>query len=689
MKKLIVEIKNNEEVLMSLKDELTSVSFGALDRGNVEDTTNWGVFSNIGNIDYIDKTNRFASIISTYPDLDVCIYYSSKDTQKKLATFNVDDFSYNNETSLVSLKLKDVLIDWQNKIFGEYYAFYGKYMIDILRDNFSSSQIEIQSSAKFKMMNYFANVSYMMSSTEWSRIEKICQASMMRCFCDEKGIPIIADEDSKLNSEKIYIRPKNILSIESVKSNKKTKINDVSLSAFKYTVMKDKSILANKDGINFSWFKTNGTRSGQGDIDGIPLGNRYIIAEWNNSIETSRYVVGLTQKTGARAIAKNISLVDHIYKFNHSDITANFSTNDDLPGGAFTITKETRTTNEEKANENGWGIYELTRASIYHEDPFDSTSGVNILVEDDRAIDLFTLGGEIHYSEGEPVGHYVVTDLNVNWTGDFFKEDGEKIFGSKGKFATILQSNELIQVDSISKICGDTPLAQYIVDTTKEKYSNGVECVIIEVTPSEYYSESGLNNRNTLFEKYDVVVPYVIRNGVEQPYSRMEDGTPKSFKIVGIEYDYKGFLRQKLHLQENVGNYIKYSFIKPYSVVYSTSSKGTIFPWFFSGLEANKTYTVSWSMKKSVLDQLTMYKDDRGNFRYYNYDKYTLSTCPVSKEIYDLLNFTVDVSADDEGRIYIGSLFANHVITSGEEASELIGFIEKNTNHILAFEKQP
>jgi hypothetical protein len=43
-----------------------------------------------------------------------------------------------------------------------------------------------------------------------------------------------------------------------------------------------------------------------------------------------------------------------------------------------------------------------------------------------------------------------------------------------------------------------------------------------------------------------------MRNGFEQPYSTNDDGTPKSFKVMGIEYNYSGFLRQKLHLQENV-----------------------------------------------------------------------------------------------------------------------------------------
>ncbi|MEE1049262.1 MAG: hypothetical protein U0M60_17815, partial [Clostridia bacterium] len=153
-------------------------------------------------------------------------------------------------------------------------------------------------------------------------------------------------------------------------------------------------------------------------------------------------------------------------------------------------------------------------------------------------------------------GNYCITDGTITVIGNFYTEDGEKSYGSTSDKSTTLKSNELIQTKSTYE---GKALAQHIIDTVKAKYGNGIECVELEVTPSEYYDDDGINIINSqgnkpLFEKYDIVTPYVIRNGIEQPYSTKEDGSPKSFKIIGIEYSYQGLLRQKLYLQENTNN---------------------------------------------------------------------------------------------------------------------------------------
>ena len=69
MKRLTVEIKNETEILMLLERELSDVSFGSLDRGNVDDVTNWSCFSNNGTVEFFDASNNFVSIISSNPTI--------------------------------------------------------------------------------------------------------------------------------------------------------------------------------------------------------------------------------------------------------------------------------------------------------------------------------------------------------------------------------------------------------------------------------------------------------------------------------------------------------------------------------------------------------------------------------------------------------------------------------------------
>ena len=102
MKKLTVKIKN-----ISLDREVTMVSFGSLDRGNVSDLTNWGCFSNTGSIEFFDTNmgtaESFETVMSYAPNATVCIYYNSGNIEKLLATFLIDDYEINYETKKVSL----------------------------------------------------------------------------------------------------------------------------------------------------------------------------------------------------------------------------------------------------------------------------------------------------------------------------------------------------------------------------------------------------------------------------------------------------------------------------------------------------------------------------------------------------------------------------------------------------------
>ena len=99
------------------------------------------------------------------------------------------------------------------------------------------------------------------------------------------------------------------------------------------------------------------------------------------------------------------------------------------------------------------------------------------------------------------------------------------------------------------------PLYKYILQEIKRRYEKGIECFEIECLFNEYVNESGEvvfdgKDLSQHFKRYDVIIPYVSKNGETIPLRTNPDGTPKKFRIIGISYSYDGLLRQKLSVQE-------------------------------------------------------------------------------------------------------------------------------------------
>lgn len=519
MRRLIAEIRNDDQVLISLDSEVTMISFSALDRANVSDTVNWGCFSNKGEIEFFDSQDNFKSIIESYPDVTVRIYYTSKEIESVLATFFIGDYEYNDDLKKVVLHLKDALIDYQEQNVDEYYEFDPKSLHDIWLDAYNGVSLSV--GVGNKMRNTTVAIPYLKQDNKWRNIDKLCQAAMARCFCDPYGEPIISDETSYY-TQHIRINPSNILSIENKTSNKTTKIDNVLLRAPVYNG-KFGTIASGQ----FDWYDVIGSNY-------VSSSNKYIKAVWQNYDGTGRnerwaYFGGIIYKDKS-----------NVFKAEAAEVittTSRFGDGSDI---------ETQKTNIPINVINARPDTPLDRTTPY---VVDEGEYFYAYYNSHSAI------GAISQNDPNYVGTYCVNGGTINVYGNYFTENGEEIFGDTGENAVQLEGNELIQFESLfdSKY-----LAQHIIDTVKSKYSNGVECVVMEVTPSMYFGTGGAiiapESSRPLFGKYDIVVPYVIRHGKEQPYSTNADGSAKSFKIVGIEYSYKGFLRQKLHLQENKDN---------------------------------------------------------------------------------------------------------------------------------------
>ena len=532
MKKLIAEITQDDVTSLSIKNAL-SISFGALDRGDISDLTNWGCFSNKGEVVFIDSSKEFKTI-SNNDNLKVKIYYASASVKKLLATFLIDDFDYEHESGKVTITLKDSLIDWQEQSVDEYYEFQEETM-DKIHESIYGDISNVSPIDFERMKKTYVNTSYMRKDSKWSNADKLCQANMVRCFCDNNGIPLFSSEVSKQENN-ILITPKNILSVGN--KSRVNKPKGFSISAYNIQKQVDQKMSSS---FAFTWYSIKGTTNNPHDSE-----YNYILARWedySNNCQT-----GLNKNHEGfyteAWVSTDIKKEQNLYNISRVVVEESVSTSKKSDNGQIEKTKYTFT------KEKNFGATENPENGII---AFDNGENITVYFEDSNAVD-------VAFDDGDgSVGVYVVSEHvanegTISVYGNFFKEDGEVEIGETSDSSIKLQSNELIQTQSHYI---DKSLAQNIVDTAKSRYGNGIECLELEVTPSDYYDDLGnkiidTKGEKPLFEKYDIITPYVIRNGFKQPYSTKQDGSAKNFKVIGIDYSQKGILRQKLYLQENV-----------------------------------------------------------------------------------------------------------------------------------------
>ena len=124
-----------------------------------------------------------------------------------------------------------------------------------------------------------------------------------------------------------------------------------------------------------------------------------------------------------------------------------------------------------------------------------------------------------------------------------------------------LPSNELTQQDTyyIVDINTQYKLPEFLISNVLKNYSNGKEVYTIKCSVGNYYDTDGNlvicpenSSYPAVFEKYDIVEPYVFTSKGEVPLSTKSDGTAKQFEVIGIDFSYKGVVWQELTIQEYV-----------------------------------------------------------------------------------------------------------------------------------------
>ena len=517
-KRLIAKIFNGEEVVMTIDRNMLSCEFGALDRGNLTDVVNWGIYANRGSISFIDNIGYFnnqnvnSSQIKNY----IVKFYLAKNQETIIATFNIDNVDFKEETRKVNIELISPIMSLaKEKITSSVYPFYMRFVRDLLEDiNNKCLYTKISIGEDSNNINYTTiETPYIGVDTIWNVMTKICQATMSRVI--EKPDGDLEITSSFPQKTPIIVNPKNIINIDNADF---VRIENATID------VTERQSLEN-------WISDGSTKSFDVERDESLYFTRIsgfeLTDSSNNSYEGGFYEE-YVQGTLNLETPYKIFSVD----FDKSVVTEHLQMGDLSSSVEIKEDKEyTRNTvlcsNEIIVNETTISA-KINSLRVTH---IDHNPEVNF-------IHVLTKGGKIRF----PISTFVDKGTKtISITDD---TNGEKI-----------DSNDLIQYNSFFSGDVGIRLGEYILNEVKKRYSNGIECFEIECLFNDYYDENGnkvfsKDDLSTHFKKYDVIIPYVKKKGQTVPLRVNEDGTPKQFRVIGISYSYDGLLKQKLSVQE-------------------------------------------------------------------------------------------------------------------------------------------
>lgn len=512
-----------EEVLYH---NIVSVDIEALDRGNVTDVINWGIYSNRGSLSFIDRDGIINGMIENLPVVDVKIYISNESNEILLATMKMADFSHNDDTNMLEIELSDKIEELQNKAFNRLYPFEETSALAITRRVFTEqagmttddwygarevSAGELMSSVKIYCPDLKAD-------NVWEAISQICEASMIRVFADKNGKLFISCGDSVSGdaSKPIIIRSRNILSKPQNTPKRKTKISAASLSL----------------------------KAREKQIDGL-------IAK---RISYNIYNYNFTPENGViwRFVGNDKSInpsINHILSLVNNQ---NSSKRDALIGFQADIDANTHSVNPD-AFLTAVSVHLLDDPSVREQDQEREMEDISYRVVNGTNPHIlldFTL--PTIYWESMNIVSSAYTEIKGNFYTD--NEDVSSGYGAENQQLR-LPSNSLMQT---ANTINGNPYGDWYIAEVQKKCQDGVECYELECGFSDYYYEDGtiakrvtdMNSAPQVFNKYEVVQPYVTRGGVEVPLATYQDGSPMSFVIIGIKYHYAGIAKQTLYLQE-------------------------------------------------------------------------------------------------------------------------------------------
>lgn len=355
-------------------------------------------------------------------------------------------------------------------------------------------------------------------STSWELATKVCEASASNIYVKKDGSLKIDDNEN--GSSVIKIMPSNIVEI----------------------LDKRKSVSAE----NIKITLTDRKVTNSGDIVS-PI--RFLLYEVDRSAGYARYV-GNEKASNPKVF------------FNDQDSTSFYS--EPIP-----IVKENfdsgRHTMDVSISANV--IYGIT---LKNDGTYNFPKGQSVKVTNSDsyvgAVSLenkyLTLGGDLYeksYPPSQSENGRLIQDGYISVTGKYYEDSYEDVLFVENETVEQqeISKNDLVQkLSTYSENGISKSLSDELYNRIYNMFYNGVECLTIRCTLSDYYDINGTkiigyeDSVPVSFDIGDVVSPYVVRGTLFDSYSKYLDGTPKKYRVVSANIVFNGNIYQDLVLRE-------------------------------------------------------------------------------------------------------------------------------------------
>ena len=514
-KRLIFEILLRDGNVITVDDNLIRAEFGALDRGSLTDVVDFGIYANRGSFSFIDRDGFFnnQNVNSSNIQLATVKIYLAKNERTLIATFDIEECSFDDETKIVEISIISNLQKWQsvkkNYTIFPYYQTDIRTLVSLVSQAFGKT---ITVDGFGKSISIFCPL-FNRQESLWNIVTSICQATMGRVTENPDGSVVITDP--YLERKPIVVNPKNITQIpyfgfvrvpnNSIEVTNRRRFVDFAKLEFS---------------INWSGYSSHTSDNTVVSFEGATI-------QFNDD-DTKASVSGsaTTENEIYELRLPQISKTDQVQSF--------VTTDENLP---YPFQK---TMFIPYPLLSGLGISLTAKSNNYKEVSF--------------VCDGFPTKTVVLYPNGVRETESVVVKGSLEVGCDTFSDTKEEITTITNETEEVIkvQSSDLVQTDSDYK---NIPLAEHISTEIRNRYANGIECFEIECLFNDYYYKDGTlafdgADLSKHFNKYDIIEPYTVKRGQVVPLRKNEDGSAKQFRIIGISYTYDGFLRQKLYVQE-------------------------------------------------------------------------------------------------------------------------------------------
>lgn len=519
--------------LFRMSENLRSLEFDALDRGNVSDLTNFGIMSNSGRITCDDYNGVFKGIYRSNPTLsghkiEFHLEYpnvAGNTIKQKIGTFNISNTKYDKFNRKIELTLDDGLESWQNKNIDLDFPNYigtSKTLYEIYTDvnaiiyNKYGISLSLGSGVEALFQSITISEPYRKETVSvWAIVNEICAMSMCRVIADVDGNPCFYATPLSATSSNRNITPSQILSVDLVETPENSAIKGAVVSAQKITIKKVSVIGTQKILLMSTYFD----KYSDDDNEKFTVE----VDEYGTDITDTKYAGDYPAYKKAATVSTSFPIP--------MEIVGTITRWEDVSGTANYIIQEYEKTSEVSKD------IKFGRALTASQDGLEVTLSFEI--------DPISRWGYI-LANDVPMKYDYYNSIDVDFFAMVKMIDGtEEVWSGyrQGEMVELPSSPWLQNENTIRVQSSAQDHALWLVNRIVNTYSDGVECL-------EMTCNIANNNTPAYFSLYQVVTPYIATPNGQVPYSYNSNGTAKKYLIVGYKFIYNGHPMQKLYLQE-------------------------------------------------------------------------------------------------------------------------------------------